>query len=144
MSTYRHALDLTQCNFTKQRGDLTLFGTWVELDNRLRQCLAVMPTYRMEGGIPLVITLDDAWKWDPDDPDAKPEHNARMIGAFLHANGFSDANTFTAQRVLSLVHDHLGDLLRIPPKSVELAVVADAFRTDADGKVHHSEIRDRV
>lgn len=142
--SYRPALDLTQCHFTKQRGDLTLYGSWYEQDFRLRPCLAVLPTFRAEGGLPLVIVVDDAFKWNPDDPDAKPEQNALMISAFLYANGFSDANTFTAQRVLSLVHDHLGDLLRIPPKPSELKVVADAFRTDADGKVHHSEIRDRV
>lgn len=135
----RVALDLTQCHFQKTRGDLALYGSWY--GDQLRPCLAVLPALR--DGIPLVILVDDAWKWNPDDPDAKPEHNARNIGAFLHANSFGDANTFTAQRVLSLIHDHLGDLLRIPPKPVSLKVVADAIRTDQDGKVHHSEVRER-
>lgn len=135
------ALDLTQTHFTKERGDLTLYGSWY--GDRLRPCLAVLPTNLKSTSLPLVIVVDDAWKWNADDLDAKPEHNAKQIGAFLYANGF-DANTFTAQRLVGFIHDYLGDLLRIPPKPATFEVVADAFRTDADGKVHHSEVRERV
>lgn len=140
--THGIALDLSQSHFTKERGDLTLYGSWY--GDRLRPCLAVLPTRLKSTSIPLVIVVDDAWKWNPDDLDAKPEHNAKQIGAFLYANGFEDANTFTAQRLVGFIHDYLGDLLRIPPKPTTLEVVADAFRTDADGKVHHSEVRERV
>ncbi|NTE96697.1 hypothetical protein [Agrobacterium tumefaciens] len=138
----RHALDLTQCHFTKERGDLTLYGSWY--GDRLRPCLALMPTNNKEFSIPLVIVVDDAWKWNPDDPDAQPELNAAQVNAFLHANQFDDANQFTRLRVISFIHDYLGDLLRIPPKKTERAVVADAYRTDENGKVHHSEISENV
>ena len=146
----RIALDLTQSHFIKERGDLTLYGSWY--GEQRRPCLAVLPTNRE--GIPLVIELKDAWKWNPDDKDvpglliipgreSQPESSARLIGAFLYANGY-DSNSITAMRVLSLIHDHLGDLLAMPPKPTTLQVVADAFRTDENGKVHHQEIREHV
>lgn len=141
----KYALDLTQYHFTKARGDLTLFGTWY--GDRLRPCLVVVPTQRISAFLsrPLVIEVDDAWRWNPDDPDAEPEHNSRMIGDFLRASGMDDSNVFTRMRVASLVHDHLGDLLRIPPKPVAAVVVADAIQTDREtGKVTHREIIDRV
>ncbi len=140
--TYGVVLDLTQTHFEKTRGDLTLYGSWY--GDQRRPCLAVLPAKLKEASIPLVIVLDDAWKWNPDDPDAQPENSARQIGAFLYANGFDSANTFTAQRVVGLVHDHLGDLLRIPPKPTSSVVVADAFRTDQDGSVTHIEVRENV
>lgn len=137
-SLARHALDLTQAHFQKDRGDHTLYGAWV--GDRLRPCLAILPKHLREGHLPLVVSVDDAWKWNPDDPDARPEMNAKMIDAYLSINGF-DNGPFAAMGIVSLVHDHLGDLLAIPPKPLNLEVVADAIRTDEDGNVTHKEIR---
>lgn len=138
----RVALDLTQTHFSKERGDLTLYGAWY--GDRVRPCLALLPTKTKDFSLPLVITVDDAYKWNPDDPDADPAMNAVLVNAFLHTNGFEDANHYTRMRVISFVHDYLGDLLRIPPKPLTLEVVADAYRTDADGNVSHKEIREHV
>lgn len=141
----RHALDLTQSHFCKARGDLTLYGTW--FGDKRRPCLVVVPTFRQNYLTckPLVVCIDDAWKWNPDDPDAMPEINALMVQSFLDQNGFDMTNTFTMMRVVSFIHDHLGDLLRIPPKPVSEIVVADAAQTDhATGKVTTREIIDRV
>lgn len=138
----KYDLDLTQCAFHKSRGDLTLYGCWH--GKHLRPCLVVMPTFR-PAATPLVIELDTAYQWNPDDPDVDPRANAQLIGLFLAANGMDFTNTFTAMRVVSLVHDHLGDLLRMPPKPSELVVMADAFQTDSDtGKTIHREIVQRV
>lgn len=137
-SLARYALDLTQTHFVKDRGDYTLYGSWV--GNSARPCLAILPKNLREGHLPLVITVDDAWKWNPDDQDARPEMNAKMIDAFLAVNNF-ERGPFKAMAVIGLVHDHLGDLLAIPPKKLNLEVVADALRTDADGNVTHKEIR---
>lgn len=135
-------LDLTQSAFQKTRGDLTLFGSWY--GKRLRPCLVVLPTYR-KNGTPLVVQLDSAWAWNPDDPDASPADTAPLVMQFLVANGFDHTNVFTHHRVLSLIHDHLGDLIRMPVKPLNTVVVADAFRTDRDtGKTIHQEIVKRV
>lgn len=139
----RYDLDLTQPHFEKRRGDLMLYGAWH--GKRLRPCLVVLPAFRIEKAVPLVIEVDDAWKWNPDDPDVDPRHNANMVGTFLLSNGMDALNAFTFMKVTSLIHDHLGDLLRIPPKNAEEVVVADAFHTDRDtGKVTHREIIERV
>lgn len=139
----RYDLDLTKPHFEKRRGDLMLYGAWH--GKRLRPCLVVLPAYRTGRMVPLVIEVDDAWQWQPDDIDADPRRSAQLIGTFLLANGMDASNTFTAMKVASLIHDHLGDLLRIPPKSTEDVVVADAFQTDRDtGKVTHKEVIERV
>lgn len=141
MST-RVVLDLTQTHFIKERGDLTMYGAW-HGDNA-RPCIALLPSRLKSTSLPLVIVVDDAYKWNPDDESANPQMNAILVNAFLHANGFEDANHYTRMRVISFVHDYLGDLMRIPPKPMNLQVVADAYQTDADGKVTHKEIREHV
>lgn len=137
----RYDLDLTQNAFVKARGELTLYGCWH--GKRLRPCLVVVPSFR--AGVPLVIEMDTAFQWDPDDKDVDPRQNMRLVSAFLRANGMDFTNPFTAMKVVSLVHDHLSDLLRMPPKPAEVIVVADAFQTDSDtGRTVHREIIERV
>jgi hypothetical protein len=139
----RYDLDLTKPHFEKKRGDLMLYGAWH--GQRLRPCLVVLPAYRMGKTVPLVVEVDDAWQWQPDDIDADPRRSAQLIGLFLLQNGMDASNAFTSMKVASLIHDHLGDLLRIPPKQTEDVVVADAFQTDHDtGKVTHKEVIERV
>lgn len=139
----RYDLDLTKPHFEKKRGDLTLYGAWH--GERLRPCLVVLPAYRIEKAVPLVIEVDDAWKWQPDDPDVDPRLSAQLVVRFLMLNGMDYHNTFTAMKVASLIHDHLGDLLNIPPKPTEGVVVADILHTDRDtGKVTHKEVIERV
>ena len=134
-------LDLTQSAFVKSRGDLTLYGCWH--GKRLRPCLVVMPAHKV--GVPLVVELDTAYKWNPDDMQADPRKVAPLIMQFLSKNGMDYANVFTHHRVLGFVQDHLGDLLMMPVKPLNTVVVADAFRTDHDtGKSTHQEIIKRV
>lgn len=134
-------LDLTQSLFVKSRGDLTLYGSWY--GKGLRPCLVVLPTHRQ--GIPLVIGIDTAYQWNPDDRDVDPRAAAQLIMRFLYENGMDYANVITHQRVLSLIHDHLADLVSMPVKPLNTVVVGDAFRTDTDtGKTTHQEIVQRV
>lgn len=135
-------LDLTQSQFVKTRGDLTLYGSWY--GDRLRPCLVVLPTFRTNG-VPLVVEIDTAYRWNPDDPDVDPRASAGLVMQFLMLNGMDYGNVITHQRVLSLIHDHLADLIYMPVKPTQLVVVADAFRTNTDtGKTTHQEIVKRV
>ena len=139
----RYDLDLTQPAFEKRRGDLMLYGAWY--GKNLRPCLVVIPAFKTYKPVPLVIEVDDAWMWNPDDPDVDPRRNAQLVGAFLKQNGMDFANSFTAMKVVSLIHDHLADLVHIPPKKGDVVVVADAIHTDREtGKVYHREITERV
>jgi hypothetical protein len=131
-------LNLAESKFVKTRGDLILYGSWFGED--LRPCLVVIPAVRANP-VPLVVDLDTAYKWNPDDRDVDPRGAAFLVMQFLQCNGMSYANPITHMRVISLIHDHLGDLLAMPPKPTSLIVVADAFRTDIEtGKTVHSEI----
>ncbi|MBB76619.1 MAG: hypothetical protein CMJ75_19100 [Planctomycetaceae bacterium] len=129
-------------HFVHELGEFTLYGSWY--GDQRRPCLAVLPTRMTEGSLPLVILVDDAWKWNPDDPDAQPANNRRQIGQFFYVNRISDPNGFTAMNVVSLIHSRLGDLLFIPPKPTNRVVVADALRTDESGKVIHMEVSRNV
>lgn len=134
-------LDLTQSHFVKSRGDLTIYGSW--FGDGLDPCLVILPTYRQ--GVPLVVPLRSAYQWNPDDRAVSPAASARMVMAFLSANGMDFANAITHQRVVSLIHDHLDDLISMPLKPSEAVVVADAFRTDTEtGRTTHQEIIQRV
>lgn len=135
-------LDLTQSHFVKARGDLTLYGSWY--GDRLRPCLVVLPSFRTKG-VPLVVEIDTAYRWNPDDIDVDPAGAAGLVMQFLQLNGMDYGNVITHMRVLSLIHDHLADLITMPVKPTSLVVVADAFRTDTDtGKTTHQEIVKRV
>lgn len=140
-----HVLDLNQYHFVHTRGDLTIYGTWYGVEHQ--PCLVVVPTYRIGADRcrPLIIDLDDAWQWNPEDPQSMPQLNRVMCMAFLDMNNMATGNVFAAMKIVTLIHDHLGDLIAIPPKPTTGVVVADAFRTDHDtGKTHHSEVIERV
>ena len=135
-------LDLTQSHFQHQRGDYTVFGTWY--GKKRRPALVIIPTFRKKK-VPLVIDIDSAWKWNPDDKDMAPEMAAPILMAFLRYNQLDAGNQFTHHKVLSLIHDYIGDLLKMPVKPTSEVVVADAFRTDREtGKTVHEEIIQRV
>ena len=136
-------LNLTESHFVKVRGELTMYGSWY--GDRLRPCLAIVPTFRNDK-TPLLVELDSAYRWNPDDKDVDPRGCAALVMQFLHENGLDSGDILHAHmRVMSFIHDHLGDLLTMPPKPTNLVVVADAFRTDHEtGKTTHQEIVKRV
>lgn len=138
-----YVLDLTQFHFTHTRGDLTIYGTWYGKQHQ--QCLVIVPTFRVEKCIPLIIDVDDAWRWNPEDPQATPGLNRLYVNSFLDQNNMDAGNQFTAMKVVTLIHDHLGELLHIPPKPTVGIVVADAIRKDHDtGREHHTEVIEHV
>lgn len=141
MST-RIALDLTKYAFRRQHGDITVYGTW--FGDRQRPVLVLVPTHRLsfDKTTPCVIPLENAWKWSEEAGD--PRDAVQTAFKFAELLGLDGFNRFTVMRILSIVRDELGELLKIPPKPTESQVVADAFRTDVNGKVTHTEIREHV
>lgn len=134
-----YALDLTRYAFRHQRGDLTLYGTWFGKDNP-RPCLVLTATYRRT--VPCVVLLENAWLWSDEVGD--PGHCARSSVNFAQYLGLDYTNQITCMRVTSLIQDHLGDLIAMPPKPNERIVVADAILTDEHGKERHAEVTRRV
>lgn len=142
MRADRPDLDLTQVHFERPMGDITLFGTWFGAERK--PALVLLPTSKIgrEGPIPCVIPLASAWRWAESTGD--PKHCARVSVMFAHHMGFDPFNPHVVIRITSLIRDHIGDLLSIPPKPTERVVVADAVRTDEHGREHHSEISENV
>ncbi len=135
-------LDLTKVHFQRTYGDITLFGSWFGQDRR--PALVLMPTHRIgwSGVVPCVVPLASAWKWAPETGD--PAHAARISLMFAERLSLTPHNPMTCMRITTIVRDAIGDLLTIPPKPTETVVVADAIRTDEDGKQHHSEVVEHV
>lgn len=141
MARREFCLDLSRYHDRFTHGDLTVYATWH--GNDLHPCLAIVPSYYEghERVTPCIVPQRQAWLW------------AENIGDGAHcafiANQFCDhlrmnRNMTNNFRISSVIRNHLGDLLAIPPAPFEFKVVADAFRTSSDGKQHHSEVRERV
>lgn len=140
--TPQYDLDLTQVHFQRTFGDITLFGTW--FGEQRRPALVLLPTYMIgyAGVVPCVVPLASAWKWAEETGD--PRHAARISRMFAQSLSLSPDNIATLMRITTIIRDHIGDLIAIPPKPTECRVVADAIRTDEDGRQHHSEVIEHV
>lgn len=141
MNLDRFALDLTRYHFRREVRGFVIYGTWLVLpDNRPTvPCLAILPPHRIshDRSTPAVVPLNTAWAWSEEQGD--PRHAARTTASFLQAMGMA-VNPMSCMSLTMAIRDHLGDLISIPPRPGERRVVADAIRTDQDGRQHHAEI----
>ena len=135
----RPDLDLTQRAWVHSYGDLTLYGSW--FGEKLRPCIAILPSYRRRGFQPVVVLVDDAWRWDGN--TGSPFYVQQEAPRMARALGM-EPTPATCARIANLINDHLGDLLTIPPKPAERIAVADAIVTDEDGRQQHYEITEAV
>ncbi|HEJ7283122.1 DNA methyltransferase [Serratia phage Parlo] len=135
------ALDLTQYHFKRDRGDITVFGTWY--GKELEPVLVLMPTRSVSRPYPCVVTLQTAWMWSKAHGDEA--HRLQMAGTFAAFLGLDPLSKQQVYRIISIIQDELIDVLGMPMKPVTEFVAADAIHTDHEtGKVYHREIIDRV
>lgn len=128
------SLDLNLSAFDRQIGPVRVIGSWW-LDERAmtmpKPCLVLLhPLRRVRAGVtvPIVIHLNDAWKWAPDtiDPvafeanpnrDGGPTWASRTIRGWLN-EGLLPGNPHNAAdrlAVLDAIVDSLRDLIHMPP-----------------------------
>jgi len=141
----RPALDLSKAHFKRVKGDLTVIGTWLIGNDAPEPALVLVPSHAegFERVTPCVVPLSAAWIWSEESGD--PVHAARQSYTFAKALNVSAENVYTCMRISSLIRNHLGDLVAMPPMPKDgLEVVADALRVDEDGTEHYAEILDRV
>lgn len=143
----RPILDLTKYHFRHERGEIAVIGTWYfDADNAARSCLALVPTGKEgpEKVTPCIVPSDRAYLWSEDPFVGNPRHVAHACVAFAQALGMDANSPFTCMKIATAVRDHVGDLLRIPPRpNYDSVVTADAIITNRDtGKVTHKEITD--
>lgn len=134
-------LDLTRYHQRYQHGDLSVFLTW--FGNDLVPCLVIVPSYYegFDRVTPCIVLQKDAWIWSTAIGDGA--HCARTSYQFCqHLRIAPEPNNCI--RITSIIRDHIGDILSVPPAPFDTAVVADAIRRDSNGKEHYTEVRDRV
>lgn len=139
-----HVLDLTRYAWRQQHGDLEAIGTWLLHRDGPLPCLVLKPTsaQRHDQFIPCVVLQKNAWIWSEAIGDGAEA--ARAAYDFACALGLSPHNSTNIIRVASIIRDHIGDLLGIPPMPAEREVVGEATITDECGRVTEREITARV
>lgn len=138
------ALDLSRYHFRRHKGEITIYGTWCRTRDDWTPCLVLIRTGEeaRDITIPCIVTLDKAWVWD--------EHVGNMAAAARTTAAFIDAlrmspNKRDILRVLGIIREHLGDLLRIPPyQPAEQEVIAEVTARGSDGRVLEVELTDDV
>ncbi|MPZ36669.1 MAG: hypothetical protein GEU95_01180 [Rhizobiales bacterium] len=142
------AIDLTRYHARAQHGDITAYLTWwLADDGGPRPCIVLIPTRMHERVQPCVVHIEQAWMWSEEIGD--PERACRLAFAFAAALGLDVNNQMNVFRVRSIIVDHLGDLLTMPPMPDDMresVVIGEAKVTnrEAGTVVRHEEITDRV
>ncbi|MGN7869558.1 hypothetical protein [Paracoccus sp. 22332] len=127
------ALDLSLTAFDRQIGPVRVIGSWWLDEQGMkmpRPCLVLLhPLRRVRAGVtvPVVIKLDDAWKWAPDTPDPIPGLNThteggptwakRTIAGWLR-EGLLPGNPNSLPDLIAVagaIIDSLRDLIHMPP-----------------------------
>jgi len=141
LSLIRPVIDLTKNHWTKAHGDLTVYGTWFyDKDDGWVPCLVILPTFRQ--GTPCIVSMDLSWIWSEEHGD--PEYAAETATAFAVGLGLPPVAR-SCFRIASMIRDHLGDLLSIPPRPADdQIVVAEALVSEQDGKQRYAEIKEDV
>lgn len=120
MTERRHAINLTQYAFKREKGELALYGTWIwnEDQESYEPALVVINALNPRRFRPCVVALSAAYKYN----DAV--YMAHVAREFVHLLGLQDSMTM-AYKVATLIEDSLGDLLTMPPMPTDKIVVAD-------------------
>ncbi|MRX32817.1 hypothetical protein [Aminobacter sp. MDW-2] len=139
-------LDLTKRHWTATRGELMAIGSWIRLDDRWRPCMAIIRTGDdgSERAIPCVVTIDKAWIWSEEIGDSREA--ARSMVGFLEALRLNPQNFRNHHRVFSLIADHLGDLLKMPPYQADRStpILDVTIQERETGRIREVEISEDV
>lgn len=133
-----HVLDLTRYAFKHVRGDLIVFGTWAFNEDKedTEPALAIIPAGSLQGVRPALIGLSAAFRY------LDAAYCARMAHAF--ALGFGRTSISDALKVGNLIHDHLGELVGMPPDPTEEYVAGEAKVTHGDGRIETLTLIDHI
>lgn len=141
----RIALDLTRYHFKRELGDITLFGTWfLASDSGPKPCLVLLPTGKQnQHGIPCVVPQNQAWVWSEAIGDAR--RAAQTAYTFAEHLGLDSNNPSNVFRIRSIIHDHILDLLHIPPMPMDMrerVPLGEVTVRDREGDqlVRHEEV----
>jgi hypothetical protein len=128
---HEHSLDLAKSHWQKVHGDITVYGTWFRLDEGWKPAMVLLRTGEERGDhtFPCALMLDDAWIFDERKGDAA--RAITMAIGFAEAMRMAYTDRKVVHRIFTIIHDHLGDLISIPPRPWHDPVVtADLILTN--------------
>lgn len=141
-------LDLTVYQWRQAHGDLTVFGTWLRVEDGTVGCLAIGWTRHLgkdptRTGPVAVLRQESAWIFDEHVGD--PVLAATEVVRWVRGLGMGEG-PMQPMRLLSIIRDHLEDLIRLPPRpEMEQKAVALAHMRDpGTGKIETVEVKDDV
>lgn len=140
-------INLTRYGFVQGYGDITVYGTWAGTGTSRSPALVLVPTYRKlshQRVTPCVIPMNIAWAWSEEIGD--PRHCMETAIAFA-MEGLGVAPDFrTCVRIMSIVRNHIGDLVNMKPEpTYDRTVAAEVIQTEIEtGKQTYSEVMDHV
>lgn len=137
-----HAIDLSMTVWRKVHGSITAYGTWIQIEGAWRPALVLVRTgdEMSEHCVPCIVTMDKIWVVTEE--VGSEVAAGRLIAGFLDPLRLG-ANAHNANKLLSIIRDHVGDVLSIGPRPSKglRTIVGDATLTDrASGKVTETEI----
>ncbi len=116
------AIDLSRTHFFREVGDMCIAGTWIMNDDQedTEPALVILPRFRPPSSVkPCVIGLSAAFKYD------NPKYLARAAPHIARCLGFEDSMQ-RANKIATLIHDHIPDLVRMPVDPTQAVVVGEA------------------
>lgn len=130
-------IDLTVYRFKKELGEITLYGTWIwnEDQESSEPALILAPTHRRINKI-AGVALSAAFKYD------NPRYLVHAAHQLSIELGFEPSMALT-HKIGTIIHDHLDDLVLMPPEPTTERVGADATVMRADGQTKTFELIER-
>lgn len=158
----RPLLDLSVSHFTRIKHGIRVQGIWLREDDdpsgwEPSLALTRAATFKLNSDEKdsnvCLVTMRQAWAWTEENeyerqfaPHLIAEKGricARSCYLFALNLGMTAHNQFTLIKILSVVRDHIGDLLHMPPAPpLDKVVVADAVAIGSDGIERRAEIVD--
>lgn len=133
------ALDLTRHAFMRQYKDLVVFGSWLYNEDQEdhEPCLVILPRYRRNGFKPACIALSALHLYN------SPQYMARASRQFNLDLGFEDS-MHNSHKVADAIHEHMRDLIMIPPNPVQTVVIGEVTINRNGRKDQTAEMLDYV
>lgn len=134
------ALDLTRFHTKRVLCDITVYTTWWHGDPQPIPCLVLVPTH--SGDLPMtpaVVRLSDAWIWSEE--IGAPERAGHLAVQFADGLGLGHDRK-ALFRILSVIRDHLGDLVFVPPEPARQQVEVANLIITREGKSFEKVVTD--
>lgn len=129
MTDRRPAIDLTRHSFMRPYKDLVVFGSWLHNEDQEddEPALVIVPRYRQKGFLPVCIALSAIHLYN------SPQYMARASRQFNADLGFEDSMA-NWHKVADAIHEHMRDLIMIPPNPVQAVVIGEVVIDDGEKK----------